>query len=140
MFELKTFRHESSKRATVPVWMMRYVLVPAVQEELTMGQRLALKHLLVDPKEKERQEAERAAAEAAAEAAALRAEEAEAELSEAESEWTWETCSESEAEELEEDKPKKADLVPAASAPVKPVSTTFVKTFFSNEPSNTQKS
>ena len=98
-----------------------------------MGQRLALKHLLVDPKEKERQEAERAAAEAAAEAAALRAEEAEAELSEAESEWTWETCSESEAEELEEDKPKKADLVPAASVPVKPVSTTFVKTFFSQK-------
>ena len=34
-----------------------------------MGQRLALKHLLVDPKEKERQEAAKAAEEAAAAAA-----------------------------------------------------------------------
>ena len=108
-----------------------FTSVSAAQEELTMGQRLALKHLLVDPKEKERQEAERAAAEAAAEAAALRAEEAEAESSEAESEWTWETCSESEAEELEEDKPKKAaDPAQVASTPTKPVRPCFVGFIF----------
>ncbi len=81
-----------------------------------MGQRLALKHLLVDPKEKEREEAARAKAEAEAiKAAAAAAEDC---SSEAESEWTWETCSESEAEELEEDKPaKKAEPAPV----VKPV-------------------
>ena len=83
------------------------------QEELTMGQRLALKHLLVDPKEKERQEAEKAAEEAAA------AKADEAESSEAESEWTWETCSESEAEELEEDVTKKTE--PQTSTVIKPV-------------------
>ena len=76
-----------------------------------MGQRLALKHLLVDPKQKEKEEA----AKAAAEAAALKAADQEAESSEAESEWTWETCSESEAEELQEDK---AEPTPA---PVRPV-------------------
>jgi hypothetical protein len=59
--------------------------VLSVEEELTMGQRLALKHLLVDPKEKERLEAQKAAEEAAA----AKAEEGES--SEAESEWTWET-------------------------------------------------
>jgi hypothetical protein len=59
------------------------LLLLSVKEELTMGQRLALKHLIVDPKEKEREEA--------AKAAASKAEEEES--SEAESEWTWETCS-----------------------------------------------
>ena len=80
-----------------------------------MGQRLALKHLLVDPKEKEREEAAKAKAEAEAIKAAAAA--AEDGSSEAESEWTWETCSESEAEELEEDKPaKKVEPAPVVKS------------------------
>ena len=70
-----------------------------------MGQKLALKHLLVDPKEKAREEA----AKAAEAEAALKAAQKEDESSEAESEWTWETCSESEAEDLELDKPPNAE-------------------------------
>jgi hypothetical protein len=93
-----------------------FIFIESEPEELSMGQRLALKHLLVDPKEKEREEAAKARAEAEAIKAAAAA--AEDGSSEAESEWTWETCSESEAEELEEDKPtKKVEPTPV----VKPV-------------------